>query len=204
MNSGSRLVTLALTVLCGSCLSDRAPSTGTAAQGLTAEQCNYFAANGRVRICHRTNSVRNPYTVLNIAEAACVNAHSGHGGDYVAVNDPTCQGGGCLPELAPCDATLPCCSGLACQGGVCRPVCEPTSCAAAGATCGTIPDGCGDTLNCGACQFGDACNANACQPINECAGNPCPSGTTCIDGVGTYTCDAPDAGGGGGENTFEE
>ena len=38
---------------------------------------------------------------------------------HIAVGDPQCQGGGCLPEIAPCDATLPCCDGLQCTNGVC-------------------------------------------------------------------------------------
>jgi len=33
--------------------------------------------------------------------------------------------------------------------------CAPTSCAAAGASCGNIPDGCGGTLNCGPCAVHD-------------------------------------------------
>jgi len=36
------------------------------------------------------------------------------------------------------------------------PQCMPTTCAAAGATCGTIPDGCGHMLSCGECSSGPA------------------------------------------------
>jgi hypothetical protein len=38
--------------------------------------------------------------------------------------------------------------------------CEPTTCEAAGAQCGTISDGCGGELSCGTCDGGDSCNAN--------------------------------------------
>jgi len=42
--------------------------------------------------------------------------------------------------------------------------CTPTkSCASAGDNCGTISDGCGNTLNCGSsCPSGDTCSANKC------------------------------------------
>ena len=46
------------------------------------------------------------------------------------------------------------------------PQCVPTTCAAARAACGTIPDGCGLTLSCGGCASGQACGGggvpNAC------------------------------------------
>ena len=50
----------------------------------------------------------------------------------------------------------------AATAGVCTGVqtCVPTTCAAQGATCGTIPDGCGGTLTCGA-ACGSACPCDA-------------------------------------------
>lgn len=42
--------------------------------------------------------------------------------------------------------------------------CVPTTCAAAGATCGSISDGCGGTLTCGTCGAGYTCGGtNSCQ-----------------------------------------
>ncbi len=51
---------------------------------------------------------------------ACVDSHALHPDDYIAVDAPTCGGGGCLPESAPCDETLPCCDGLECRQGTCQ------------------------------------------------------------------------------------
>ncbi|MFS8065972.1 MAG: hypothetical protein ACMG6S_06335 [Byssovorax sp.] len=94
-------------------------------QALSAEQCEYFEADGKVQICHHTSSTTHPYTILKLSDQACINAHANDPGDYIAVNDPTCQGGGCLPLNAPCDATLPCCDGLSCQDGTCQSSAPP-------------------------------------------------------------------------------
>ncbi|HEX9102297.1 MAG TPA: tryptophan synthase alpha chain, partial [Polyangia bacterium] len=49
------------------------------------------------------------------------------------------------------------------------PSCTPTTCAAAGAQCGIIGNGCGGTVDCGACAPGTVCGgggANKCgSPI---------------------------------------
>src|SRR5262245_43735552 len=76
-------------------------ATDAHSSALTEDQCHYFDVNGKISICHATHSARNPYVLLKVNESACVNAHSEHNGDYVAVNDPTCQGLGCLPLNAP-------------------------------------------------------------------------------------------------------
>lgn len=86
---------------------------------INANQCVYFATGGKVSICHATGSAKNPFVLIETSEQACVNGHADHPGDYVAVGDPTCQGGACLPSEAPCDATLGCCAGLTCVDGTC-------------------------------------------------------------------------------------
>lgn len=91
----------------------------SADSALTAAQCSFFDVNGKDTICHHTGSAKHPYTIIKTSEQGCINGHAGHAGDYIAVGDPTCQGGGCLPEHAPCDATLPCCDGSTCQSGTC-------------------------------------------------------------------------------------
>src|SRR5207244_581417 len=90
---------------------------GESESALTSAQCDYFNVNGNTQVCHATSSTKHPYTILKISAAACGSAHAAHPGDYVAVNDPSCGGGGCLPEAAPCDATLPCCEGTVCTAG---------------------------------------------------------------------------------------
>jgi hypothetical protein len=98
----------------------------------------------------------------------------------------------------------------------------PTACAAQdcltkGATCGTIDDGCGNTLQCGTCGAGETCGANGkanvcgqgkCDPTTceargagcgtigdlcggtlDCGG--CPAGQTCGGGGTANVCGAP-------------
>ena len=194
------LGSLGSTVAALGCLAEPAGSEdeqpGSADSALTAGQCDYFDVNGKVQICHHTGSAKHPYTIIKTSVQGCINDHSAHAGDYIAVNDPTCQGGGCLPVNAPCDATLPCCDGSTCENGTCQVIdpcaaapcqnggtctangadytcacapgwtgtncdtCVPTTCAAQGASCGTIPDGCGGTLTCGgSCESACPCDA---------------------------------------------
>jgi hypothetical protein len=91
----------------------------SAPAALIDEQCEFFDVDGQVQICHHTSSVNHPFVIIKTSVQACINGHAGHAQDYVAVGDPTCQGGGCLPETAPCDETLPCCDGTTCVSGVC-------------------------------------------------------------------------------------
>lgn len=111
-------VALLFALTAGAC-ADRAP-LGTEEAELTAAQCSFFAANDRVTICHRTASVRNPYTIIRTSTAGCASGHADHAGDYIASSDPaspaydpTCSGQGCFPEGAPSDGSVECCEGLA-------------------------------------------------------------------------------------------
>jgi len=88
------------------------------------------------------------------------------------------------------------------------PVCAPVTCASLGKNCGTIPDGCGGTLTCGACNGTLTCGgggvANVCGPLK-------PT-TSCVlrhkncgaipDGVGGWlacgACVSPEFCGGAG------
>ncbi|MCL4752471.1 MAG: tryptophan synthase alpha chain, partial [Myxococcales bacterium] len=82
-----------------------------------------------------------------------------------------------------------------CGGGGTANVCgcTPTSCAAQGKNCGSIPNGCGGTLNCGTCTAPSTCTNNVCT---ACVPNPdpCPSSQcagTASDGCGgTVSCTA--------------
>ncbi len=100
----------------------------SADQALTAEQCEYFDVNGTVQICHSLGNGK--FKILKLSDQGCINGHTSHAADYVAVGDPTCQGNGCLPQDAPCDATLPCCDGSTCTNGVCVAAdpCNPNPC----------------------------------------------------------------------------
>ncbi len=96
---------------------------------------------------------------------------------------------------------------------VSAPICTPTTCALKGATCGPLPDGCGNILECGTCPSGEACTNNvcgnggcvpktcaaqnfACGSQGDGCGNAiscgtCPSGESCTNGVcGSGGCTA--------------
>lgn len=140
-----------------------AKSPAPAAQ-LTAEQCTFFAAAGKVQICHHTSSAKNPYTIIKTDDSGCINGHSTHADDYVAVGDPTCKGLGCYPAGAPFDGTVECCEGLAPDAsGHCASLVNCAT-AAAGTAC---MDGVATTI-------GDACDG-----AGACAGHAC-SGASCI------------------------
>jgi len=97
---------------------------------------------------------------------------SGNGGGPVA----------CWPlPGGECEADAECAYGHHCAGGACvadppPTVCTPSTCAAEGATCGSVPDGCGGTLACGSCSGPQTCGgagtANACG----CAAVTCTGG----------------------------
>ena len=110
--------------------------SGGAAYALNANQCVYFNAEGKTPICHATGSTKNPFLLIHISAEACINAHTSHAADFVALGD-TCEGRSCLPSGAPCDATLGCCEGACVEG-----TCQGRSCQPTGAQCNATPDCC--------------------------------------------------------------
>ncbi|MGE5185303.1 MAG: hypothetical protein ACM31C_24710 [Acidobacteriota bacterium] len=58
--------------------------------------------------------------------------------------------------------------------------CQPLTCAGAGKNCGTMPDGCGGTLDCSSCGSGASCQQNVCVPL-PCGGTCGPSQVCCYD-----------------------
>ncbi|MFT3771063.1 MAG: PIG-L family deacetylase [Minicystis sp.] len=179
---------LALSVLvllvAGAC--SRATSTddsrlGSQSSALTTEQCIYFESSGKNTICHATGSPAHPYVIVKVSDSACIHAHAQHPHDYIAINDPTCQGQGCLPVDAPCDATVPCCDGLQCQNGFCVDRCAGVTCTAldachAAGTCDPATGQCSDPKapdgtacdDGDACTRGDACQAGVCAGVASC------------------------------------
>ncbi len=91
------------------------------------------------------------------------------------------------------------------------PECTPRTCDDAGAECGMIADGCGETLDCGDCPEGTACGAGGepnicgggCEPLS-CDDHGADCGTVSDGCGGTIDCgdcpDGMDCGGGGSPN----
>jgi len=104
--------------------------------------------------------------------------------------------------------------GEVCANGACKVSCKPNTCASLGYSCGTAGDGCGGTLDCGACKAGKICTNGACvvsetvpnnqvclpKEVSGCkicnmAGTDwindnlkCASGEMCIDGACVLGC----------------
>ena len=86
-----------------------------------------------------------------------------------------------------------------CSSGASVP-CIPTTCTALGYNCGSWPDGCSGTLDCGACPVGQECNVGVCVPIvPSCgdgvldAGEECdpPQDSACSGSCIISTCKCP-------------
>lgn len=120
---------------------------------------------------------------------------------------PTCAPGQHLCDDA-CVDPMPALPGNGCQRG-CGPACpggadavcngdgtcgifgcEPTRCEDAAATCGSAPNGCGGSLDCGMCSPGLTCVDNAC----ECAADPSePNDTSETAALAGTLTDDPDS-----------
>jgi len=59
--------------------------------------------------------------------------------------------------------------------------CVPTTCVAEGYACGTISDGCSDTLDCGSCASGSTCTLGSC--VADGGGGAGGGGTTPVYGI---------------------
>jgi hypothetical protein len=87
--------------------------------------------------------------------------------------------------------------------------CVPRSCQSEGKDCGKMPDGCGQTIQCGTCQPGETCGAGG--VANVCGAGSCTPTTCaargkncgvisdgCSDVLSCGTCSAPQTCGGAG------
>lgn len=143
------------------------------AAALTADQCTFFEADGKVQICHHTGSSKKPYTVLRTSLEGCVDGHADHALDYVAYGDPTCQQLGCYPVGAPADSLVPCCEGLGIDAdGLCADLCV------------------GRSLTPGPCQLPGSCDPATGVVTFE----PSADGGVCDDGLVTTILDTCSAG----------
>jgi hypothetical protein len=154
---------------------------------LSAEQCYFFQEGGSVTICHATSSTKNPMVKIRVATAGCVEGHTKHPNDRIAVDaNDNCGPGACLAADAPCDATLPCCGG-ACTNGVCPPA---DLCVSGNVTC-SPEDDCHVAGTCDP-QTG-LCSNPTTADGTACSGGVC-SGGQCVDlcAANHVTCNAQD------------
>ena len=93
---GARMSSFAVAVLVVALIGAAVPSV---TQAVTPEQCNFFQLNGKVFICHHTESAKNPFVNVLVSVDACIDGHAGHPSDFIASNDPSstawdpfCQG----------------------------------------------------------------------------------------------------------------
>ncbi|XXT24974.1 pentapeptide repeat-containing protein [Sorangium sp. So ce429] len=87
---------------------------------------------------------------------ACTQTDACQAGVCTGTSNPCQNGGTCVDGVNSYTCTCsPDFTGPSCE----TPACVPTTCAAQGATCGTIPDGCGGTLTCGAACATCPCSA---------------------------------------------
>jgi len=126
--------------------------------------------------------------LLAIALCGVVACEDAPGNDHC---DPDCFGRCCGPDG--CDGICPdICGDLGgtCNEDSCSCVggCTPETCAELGKECGSWPDGCDGTAECGSCPSPQICDANgACQDCApDCAGRCC--GSDGCDGICPDTC----------------
>lgn len=168
---------------CSSGAPDESVVLAESESALTAAQCMYFQTNGNVDICHKTGSKKNPFTRIRVDTEACVNGHTAHSGDFIALpGDTNCAGQGCLPVGAPCDANLPCCDGLSCTAGVCT---APNPCLSNPCNFNgdCLADGGSYTCSCYPGYTGANCDVD----IDYCVSNPCEHGS-CAELQEGYEC----------------
>jgi hypothetical protein len=124
------------------------------------------------------------------AQAQCVAATCNDGIKDGSETGVDCGGGAC-PACAAgqsCLANGDCASGN-CASGVCQAAaCTPTTCAQIGATCGSVPDGCGGSLQCGTCSAPPNGTA-VCVNNNQCSIAACNAGFADCDGNRSNGCE---------------
>ena len=106
----------------------------------------------------------------NAVNGACFSANKPDGTTCSSV---VAAGGTVACKSGACTATCP--PGTTLLGGVCKlPICTPATCASLNNPCGTVPDNCGGTLDCGACDPASGCHLAPAAPTTAC--NPSAPG----------------------------
>lgn len=139
----------------------------TCQAGTSNQQCG---ANGAIcQICSGGRSCQNGVCTCPAGQTFC-------GGTCVDTRTDPANCGSCGTT---------CSSPWTCGGngapGVCG--CTPTTCEAQGKSCGPIPDGCGETLNCGTCEGATPVCSGGTVCVACSLTDPCPDGCCAADGT---------------------
>ena len=79
-----RLLAAFVLLLCMNATSQSSISIGVPL--ITPSECDANAIEGKVTICHRTTSEKNPYVAMSVSTSACSEAHAGHAEDFIAID----------------------------------------------------------------------------------------------------------------------
>jgi hypothetical protein len=160
------------------------------------DTCNNGACQGTPITCAPPDQCHTGSGTCNSATGVCSYAQKSNGtacNDGLAcTSNDTCQNGVCSGGTSSCNypviiyqydtlGNITLQAPVSCQAS--------TSCTAQNAQCGSIPDGCGNSLNCGNCSQPQVCTAaNRCCTPSTCAFQGRTCGTT-SDGCGnTLDC----------------
>src|SRR5215471_17577459 len=75
------------------------------------------------------------------------------------------------------------------DGGTTPVECVPTAQCGGQVQCGSVPDGCNNTLHCGSCAAGEHCQLGSCVAQEFCGNAKCDPGETCSTCPADCACD---------------
>jgi hypothetical protein len=182
----------------GVCVASAQSTCGTTGRCDGAGGCQLHAPG---TTCAASSCTGSTFTAARTCDGAglCQGASQFSCSPYICSGSAVCA--------STCATSHDCVAPAVCINGACGfSSCTPTSCAAQGANCGTIPDGCGGTLSCGTCAPPETCGGGGAANVCGCMPTSCAAqGKNCgtiADGCGGVlscgTCAAPQVCGGGG------
>jgi len=108
----------------------------------------------------------------NNGDGVCTSGNAG-----TVCDSGACSVSGVCEPAGGCEVNGDCSAGHVCSSGSCISSCTPVTSCPAGDNCGTVPNGCGGTLNCGSCNPGQPCSNNVCEQGCYISSQFYPSGT---------------------------
>lgn len=160
--------------------SDANGANGGCTPNCTGKSCGSDGCGGTCGTCAgatcSTGSCQGGQCVLTPIPGCCTSDGDCDDGNPCTVD--TCVDGTCQHAAAAPGTT--CGPNQVCQDGSCIAACMPATCQAG--QCGSTPDGCGGTLDCGMCGTGQTCANGTCVTSDPCASVTCTECQTCSGG----------------------